>query len=232
VGVIGEAGRADAGAFLSRLVRLDPAALVRLRPSGASAEIWAMLPFGVLVVRTLSVPVDGDVTVEATALLADLAPDPAPDLASDPASDLAAGLASGLAVAGSPRRRDADWRWARPPSRGRVVETVPAAEVGRVASAASTTLRAAVDSGVGGRPVGERAVRDALLDHVPIVVTGEDGERVEVSQRLVQAVVRMGFLGSTIGEETIAVRIAGAWTGLAASYGSAWYRRNSPMQIT
>jgi hypothetical protein len=208
VGVIGEAGRVDAGAFLSRLVRLDPAALVRLRPSGASAEMWARLPFGVLVVRTLSVPVDGDVTVEATALLADLS-----------------------ALGGMLRRRDADWRWALPPSRGRVVETVPAAEIGRVASAASTTLRTAVDGGVGGRPVGERAVRDALLDHVPIVVTSEDGERVDVSQRLVQAVVRMGFLGSTVGEETVAVRIAGSWIGLAASFGSAWYRRNSPMQI-
>ena len=212
--MIGEAGRADAGAFVSRLVRLDPSAVVRLRPApgSSSAEMWAMLPFGVLVVRTLSGPVDGDVTVEATALLAE--------------------LAAGRAVAGSPRRRDADWRWALPPSHGRVVETIPAAEVGRVAAAASTTLRAAVEGGVGGRPVGERALRDALLDHVPIVVTGQDGERVDVSQRLVQAVVRMGFLGSTSGEESVAVRIAGPWIGLAASYGSAWYRRNSPMQIT
>jgi hypothetical protein len=211
VGVIGEGGRADAGAFLSRLVRLDATAFVRLRPAagGGSAEMWGMLPFGVLVVRTLTVPVDGDITVEAAGLL----------------DSLSGGTAS-------PRRRDEAWRWPLPPSRGRVVETVPAAEIARVAKAASSTLRAAVTGGVAGRPVGERAVRDALLDHVPIVVTSEEGDRVEVPQRLVQAVVRMGFLGSTLADEVVAIRVAGAWVGLAASFGSAWYRRNSPMQIT
>jgi hypothetical protein len=211
VGVIGEAGRADAGAFLARLVRLDRAALVRLRPTGAGAEMWAMLPFGVLVVRTLAVPVDGDVTVDASALL------------------------EGLGTGGSPRRRDQAWRWPLPPSRGRVVETIPAAELARVAEAASSTLRTAVGEGVGGRPVGERAVRDALLDHVPVVVTSEEGERVEVPQRLVQAVVRMGFLGRsavTSGDDSVAVRVAQAWIGLAAPYGSAWYRPTSPLRMS
>jgi hypothetical protein len=211
VDVIAEAGRVDAGAFLGRLVRLDPAALARLRPVAGGAEMWARLPFDVLVVRTLGVAVGSDATVEASALL------------------------SGLADGATPPRRDAEWRWPLPPSRGRVIETVPAAEIVRIAAAASTTLRAAADSGVGGRPIGERALRDALLDHVPIVVTGPDGERVDVSQRLVQAVVRMGFLGPsemTLGEESVAVRVAGTWVGLAAAYGSAWYRRKSPMQVT
>jgi hypothetical protein len=211
VGVIGEAGRADAGAFLARLVRLDPAAVVRLRPTAAGAEMWAMLPFGVLVVRTLAVTVDGDATVDASALL------------------------GGLGAGAAPRRRDEAWRWPLPPSRGRVVETIPAAELARVAEAASSTLRAAVGEGVGGRPVGERAVRDALLDHVPIVVTTEAGDRVEVPQRLVQAVVRMGFLGRsdvTLGDEIVAVRVAQAWIGLAASYGSSWYRPTSPLRMS
>jgi len=211
--MIGEAGRADAGAFLARLVRLDPAALVRLRPLDAGrAEMWAMLPFGVLVMRTLGVPVDADATVEARALLD--------------------GVRDGFP--GPPRRRDEAWRWALPPSRGRVVETVPAAEIVRVATAASSTLREAAGGGIGGRPVGERILRDALLDHVPIVVTGPPGERVDVPQRLVQAIVRMGFLGrsdATLGEESIAVRVAGTWIGLAAPYGSAWYRPISPLRM-
>jgi hypothetical protein len=223
VGVIGEAGRADAGAFLARLVRLDPAALVRLRPTGTGAspeassgaspgaEMWAMLPFGVLVVRTLAVPVDGDVTVDASALL------------------------DGLGTGGSPRRRDEAWHWPLPSSRGRVVETIPAAELARVAEAASSTLRTAVGEGVGGRPVGERAVRDALLDHVPVVVTSEEGDRVEVPQRLVQAIVRMGFLGRsavTLSDSSVTVRVAQAWVGLAAPYGSSWYRPSSPLRMS
>jgi hypothetical protein len=213
VAVIAEAGRADAEAFLSRLMRLDATAVVRLRPAESATEMWAMLPFGALVVRTLGVDVDGDVTVEAAALLASVRSE----------------------ASGRLRRRDEAWRWPLPPSRGRVVETIPAAELARVARAASTTLRAAVSEGVGGRPVGERAVRDALLDHVPIVVTSEDGDRVEVSQRLVQAVARMGFLGRsdmTLGEEVVAVRIASAWTGLAAPYGSSWYRPISPLRMS
>jgi len=89
--------------------------------------------------------------------------------------------------------------------------------------------------------VGERVVRDALLDHVPIVVTGAAGERVEVPQRLVQAVVRMGFLrpsgpSSPDAEQTerhqiVTVRLAGSWVGLAASYGSAWYRPTSSLHL-
>jgi hypothetical protein len=247
--MIGEAGRADAGAFLARLIQLDPTAVVRLRPVGpgsvgqgsvgqgsvgqgsvgqgsvgqgsvgqGSAQIWARLPFGVLVVRTLSASVPGDTTVAAADLLASLREE-----------------------GGRPARRDTAWRWALPPSAGRLVETIPAAEVIRVAEAASRTLREAATGGVGGRAVGERVVRDALLDHVPIVVTGTDGVRVEVSQRLVQAVVRMGFLGTaprdpeaekvTLGEGLVAVRTVGAWIGLACSYGSAWYRPSSPLHL-
>jgi len=217
--VIGEAGRADAGAFLARLLRLDPNAVVRLRPAGRDrAEIWAMLPFGVLVTRILATAIDSDATVAAAALI---------DALADPAAAV--------------RRRDAAWRWPLPPSRGRVVETVPAEEVARVAAAASQTLRTASEQGVGGRMVGERVVRDALLDHVPIVVTGPTGERADVPQRLVQAVVRMGFLGPaaagpsgsvTFGDNLVTVRLAAAWICLDASYGSAWYRPTSPLQLS
>ncbi len=210
--MIGESGRADAGAFVARLLRLDPAALVRLRPAGPDrAEIWAMLPFGVLATRTLATSLDADVTVEAAALL---------DALDDPTAPM--------------RRRDEAWRWPLPPSRGRVVETVPAADVARVANAASSTLRTATEEGVGGRAVGERVVRDALLDHVPIAVTGPAGERVNVPQRLVQAVVRMGFLGpvATLGETFVTIRYVSTWICLDASYGSAWYRPTSPLRLS
>jgi hypothetical protein len=85
-------------------------------------------------------------------------------------------------------------------------------------------------------------VRDALLDHVALVVTPADGEPVDVSQRLVQAISRMGFLGPANGPAggpanrpaggpagvdgadgpDIRVCVAGRWVGLSAPYGVAW----------
>jgi hypothetical protein len=232
--VVDPADRADAGAFLVRLMRLDPGALVRLRPAGAATELWARLPFGVMVVRTLARTSSVDMTLAAADLLREVS---------------------------GPVRRDAEWRWPLPSSRGRAVEAIPAHEIARVAAAAARTLRTAAVEGVGGRAVGERVLRDALLDHVPIVVTADDGQRVEVSQRLVQAVVRMGFLGRVTGpalsdtpesatdthgsvtngdhpttittsDNSVTVRLAMGWIGLDGLHGSAWYRPISPLRLS
>jgi hypothetical protein len=219
VPLIAEADRADVETFLTRLLRLDPAALVRLRPSRGDgpAQLWAMLPFRVLVTRPLAARVEIDVTVAAVDLLANIGTD--------------AGL----------RTRDDAWRWPLPPSRTRVAEEIPAVEVVRLAAAASRTLRTAAAEGVAGRAVGERVVRDALLDHVSIVVTTDDGQQVEVPQRLVQAVARMGFLGRvthaadsathTFSEPSVTVRLAIGWIGIDALHGSAWYRPISPLRL-
>ncbi|RBJ00939.1 hypothetical protein DRA43_20010, partial [Micromonospora provocatoris] len=86
------------------------------------------------------------------------------------------------------------------------------------------TLREAATHGVAGRAVGQRVLRDALLDHVAVVVTPDEAPRtpVEVSQRLVQALVRMGFLGA--GGDDVQVRTAGRWVGLVGPFGAAWSR--------
>jgi hypothetical protein len=194
----------DAGAYLARLVRLDSGALVRLRPGGGPAGVvalWAPLPFGPLVTRGVAVrnATAGDVTVRARELLDVLGPDPVT----------------------LPESLDARWRWPLPPAGSRAVERLPAAEVRRIGAAAADALREAAATGVRGRAVGERMLRDALLDHVPIVVTAPDDSRVEVPQRLVQAVVRMGFAGS---DRPVDVLLAGAWVGLAAEFGTAWHR--------
>lgn len=216
-GWLDPASVADTGAYLARLLRLDRAALVRLRPSAAVAGtaagdpdrdaatigLWARLPFEVLVTRQVRGRLAEDATVLAADLLARLT-DPAGE-----GSDL-------------PVRRDADWRWPLPSGPGTVVERLPASEIERLGAAAESTLRDAVTGGVRGRAVGERVLRDALLDHVPVVVTTDDGTRVEVPQRLVQAVVRMGFLG-TAGAD-VGVRLSGDWVALTCVYGSAWYR--------
>jgi hypothetical protein len=201
--MIADRSRADAEAFLARLLRLDPTAVVRLRPPAraeqapSSIVIWARLPFDVLVSRALAADVGRDVTVRA--------------------SELLAALGAGRDL---PAPRDADWRWPLPPPAAVDVEEVPAAEVLRVAAAAADTARTALGSGVGGRAVGSRRVRDALLDHVPIVVEA-GAERVEVRQRLVQAVVRMSFVKP---DGRVMVRRAGAWVGLAGEFGAAWHR--------
>jgi hypothetical protein len=201
--VIDETSVADAEAFLGRLLRLDPGALVRLRPAGDGAvALWARLPFAVLVNRGVRGRLPADVTVAA--------------------ADLVRALGGPL-----PRARDADWLWPLPPSAGRVVERLAAADVARVVDAAAETVRAAATTGVDGRPVGERALRDALLDHVPVVVTTEAGERVPVPQRMVQAVARMGF----VADRPVEVRLAGPWVGLAAAYGAAWYRAQPSLQV-
>lgn len=225
----GLTGIADAGAFLARLTRLDPRALVRLRRVGATGRtaLWACLPWGVLVARTVTGTGPVDATVSAAALLAELS-------AGRPAL---------------PPRRDPDWRHSLPPSGGRLVERLPGSELRRLAEVAAGTLRAAATAGVRGRAVGQRALRDALLDHVAIVVTesgtesaNEAGRRLEVPQRLVQAIVQMGFLGPGPGsgspgewehpDDTVQVRTIGQWVGLSARYGIAWLRTVDKLRLS
>jgi hypothetical protein len=198
------AGVTDAGAFLARLVRLNPGAPVRLRSAGERTALWAMVPWKVLVTREVAGPGPGDATVSA--------------------ADLLAVLAAGDAEL--PARRDAEWRWPLPPPGGRAVETVAGAELVRLAGAAAGTLREVTAGGLGGRAVGQRAVRDALLDHVALTVTpagDPPGPPVEVPQRLVQAVLRMGFLGPSDGDAPdTRVCVAGRWVGISAPYGVAW----------
>jgi hypothetical protein len=183
---------ADAQVFLGRLTHLDGEAVVRLRPVSADRTVlWARLPWRVLVTREVAMAVPSDVTVGAAALLAGRPTSP----------------------------RDPDWRWQLPPSPGDVLEEIPAQRLREVAAAAAGTLREVTETGLDGRPVGVRVLREALLDHVAIVVEADAG-RFDVPQRLVQAVVRMGFLGA--GESPVRVLRSDRWVGLAARYGTAW----------
>jgi hypothetical protein len=213
---------ADIGPFLGRLVRLDPAAPVRLRPAGPAGSggragsggpagtdrlaVWGRVPWQVLVCRTVPVPAPVPSTVDITV----------------PAKELLDGL--GVDPPRLPRPRDDQWRWALPGSPGRAVESVPAAEVLRLGAAAAATLR----SGTG--RVGERMLRDALLDHVAIEVRADD-IRVEVRQALVQAMLRMGFVTEGV-QGTITVRTLGDWVALEANAGSAWVQNRAMFAIS
>jgi hypothetical protein len=188
----------DLQTFLGRLTHLDRNAVVRLRPARPGwTALWARLPWGVLVTREVpGAPAQaaGDVTVGAAALL------------------------GGGGVL--PPRRDQDWRWPLPPAGVAVVEEIPASRLREVSAAAAGTLREVTETGLAGRPVGGRMLREALLDHIAVVVEEDGGQRLEVPQRLVQAVVRMGFLGAD--DAPVRVTRADRWVGLAARYGTGW----------
>ena len=204
-------GVADAGAFLARLVRLDPAGPVRLRAAGGRTALWAHLPWEVLVTREVAGDGPADVTVSAAELLAVLARD---------GDQL-------------PARRDEQWRWPLPPATAETVESVSGAELARLAAAAAGTLREVASGALGERSIGQRAVRDALLDHVALTVTPSAGEPVEVPQRLVQAISRMGFLGPDgVDAPETRVRTAGRWVGLSAPYGVAWLQKVGKLTVT
>lgn len=210
---MGGAG-ADVEAFLGRLVRLDPVALVRVRRVADWSTLWGSVPWNVLVSRTVagSFGADGDMVVRACDWL---------------------GTSGSTATVTGVARRDAEWRLALPPDGRAVIESIPAAELRSVAAAAADTLRAAEAGGVGGRAVGARAIREALLDHVAIVASAGE-RRVEIPQRLVQAVVRMDFAagaGAHGAGGPVRVVRAGPWIGLAADYGTAWWRETSGLGI-
>ncbi|MGH3713869.1 MAG: hypothetical protein ACRDT4_10480 [Micromonosporaceae bacterium] len=195
---------ADTGAFLARLVRLDPAALVRLRPARAGAvALWAALPFDVLATRLVPAGLTDDVTVRAAELLAVLE----------------------RGERALPPRHDAAWRTPLPPDGGEPLETVPTGEIRRITRAAAQTVR---DAGAAG--VGERRLRDELLDHSALIIT-VGSRREELPLRLVVALARMGFLGPD-DTAAVTIRAAGSWFGAEARYGTAWYRPASTLRIS
>jgi hypothetical protein len=193
--------RSDAAAFLGRVVRLDPAALVRLRTADASLTLWAWLPFEVLVARTVRAhAAERDLTVPGKALLD-------------------AVTADGPAV--PPPRRDEGWRGALPADGpGEVLDEVPADVVARLLEATEQTFRAA---SAGADP---RAVGDALLDHEVLTVSGA-GHTVAVPLRALLACARMGFIGGG----PIRVAVTGGWVRIGASFGSAYVRRGGRLAL-
>lgn len=206
----------DAAPFLARLTRLDPATLVRIRATSVTgqAALWGRVPWDVTVTRTVALDIEPgtDLTVSAAGWLA--------------------GLTGGSGLAALPRL-DAQWRAPLPPvaagREGDEIEAIPASVIRDIADAAARTLRETESAGLNGRAVGQRALRDALLDHVPIVVT-TDTDNVAIPQRLIQAVVRMGFLASE-SDSTARILRFPAWTGISAAYGTAWWRPTATLGV-
>jgi hypothetical protein len=195
------ADRSDAAAFLSRVARLDPGALVRVRSSGGALTLWAWLPLEALVARSVRGDGDPDVTVPAKALL-----------------DAVAGGETPVPV---PPRRDEGWRGALPPDGpGEHLDEIPADVVDRLLAAAEQTFRAA---STGADP---QAVGDALLDHEVLSVSG-GGHTVAVPLRALLAGARMGFLGTG----PLRIAVIGAWVGIRADFGAVYLRRGGGLAL-
>ena len=159
--------RGDLGAFVARVVRLDPAAAARLRAGPGTVTAWASTPFDVLATRTVHGHVDpSDVTVSANALLTALAVEKAATV--DPG-------VGGL------------WPGDLPPDTGwSPVDVVPAAEIDALTERGLAVAR---------ETAGPLGPPTSLLDQNVLTVSAPAGPTVKVPLRCLFALSGMGFVG-------------------------------------
>ncbi|MFI2473123.1 hypothetical protein [Nocardia xishanensis] len=200
------AERENLATFLSRAVRLDPAAVVRLRRRGERyVSAWVATGFEALAVRTVvaELGVD-DVTVGADLVLAGL------------------GTGSPIDLGYS---MDSAWRGALPPVGGFAhVDDVPARTLVELAE------RGAALAKEHGSQHGPPA---SLLDQTVLTVSAAD-TAVEVPMRVVFALTAMDFIPHSGDKaearrippaEIVRVRATPTWLRLDARYGSVARRR-------
>lgn len=196
------AQRSDLGVFVERTLRLDEAAVVRLKVRGDGLiGAWTATGFDVLACRviagTLRPP---DVTCGADRLRAGL---------------LRPG--GGAVDIGMPM--DSAWRGALPPETGfGHVDDVPAADISRLARRGVDLARE--HSGPQGPP-------PSLLDQQVLEVSGA-GETVGIPMRCVLALAGLGFLlDPAPAGEVVRVRSTATWLRLDARFGSVFRRRQN-----
>lgn len=205
-----DAHRADLAAFVERALRLDDAAVIRLRArSGGLLTAWVATNFGVLASRVVA----GSVR---------------PDDLSVGADELARGLAvmdsSGYVNPGF--SMDSDWRGALPPESGFThLDDVPARLMLDLAQRGAQLAKE--HSSAHGPPV-------SLLDQEVLRVSSGDVS-MGVSMRCVFALTAMGFLPHSSqavdAEEMVRVRVLPAWLRIDARFGSVYRRRGGPTLV-
>lgn len=197
--------RADLATFLDRALRLDGAAVVRLRErSDGRAVAWVATGLEVLAGRVVSGRVrPSDLSAAADALAAGL-------------SSAAGGYVDpGFAM-------DSAWRGGLPPEDGFVhVDDVPARVMLDLAQHGGALARE--HGSAHGPPA-------SLLDQEVIAVSSGDFT-VGVPMRCVFALTAMGFLPQTGNEvsedEIVRVRAHPSWLRIDARFGSVYRRRDS-----
>jgi hypothetical protein len=202
--------RGDLAAFVERALRLDDAAVVRLRArSGGVLTAWVATGFDVLASRVIAGTVRPD--------------------------DLSVGadeLARGLSTMDSSGRvnlcfsMDSAWRGVLPPESGFThLDDVPARLMLDLARRGAQLAKE--HSSAHGPPV-------SLLDQEVIGVSSADVS-VGVPMRCVFALTAMGFLPraaeAVSAQEIVRVRILPAWLRIDARFGSVYRRRGDPSLV-
>lgn len=208
------AHRADLAAFVERAMRLDDAAVIRLRTRSAGLlTAWVATGFDVLAGRVVAGTVrPDDLSVGADALARGLA-----DI--DPSGYVDPGYAM-----------DSAWRGALPPESGFThLDDVPARVVLDLAQSGAKLAKQ--HSGAHGPPV-------SLLDQEVIQVSSGDNSGdtvVGLPMRCVFALTAMGFLPQSPdaidADEMIRVRLLPTWLRIDARFGSVYRRRGDPALV-
>lgn len=218
----GATDRADAIAFLSRSLRGDETAVVRIvaRPDGLLG-LWVNTGFDVLAGRSVFGTMQpDDIVADATALRAALT-------AVEPGVPVDPGFPF-----------DSAWRGALPAAGGFVhVDDVPARTIAELSRGGAQLAR--TEGSAHGPATG-------LLDQEVLDVASADGAlRAAVSMRALFALTAMGFIRDSDGREVtesssldliaptepVRIRLSGAWIRLDARYGSV-YRRRERLAMT
>jgi hypothetical protein len=203
--------REDLATFTERALRLDDAAVVRLRErTGGLVVAWVATGFDVLASRAVCGRIKpADLSAGADALSAGLT-----------AMDR-----SGYVDPGFPM--DSAWRGALPPETGFVhLDDVPARAMLELAQRGVTLAKE--HSSAHGPPA-------SLLDQEVVVVSSGDAS-VGIPMRCVFALTAMGFLpqsgaaepldpGTVAADEIVRVRALPAWLRIDARFGSVYRRR-------
>ncbi|OBF30797.1 hypothetical protein A5724_22500 [Mycobacterium sp. ACS1612] len=207
--------REDLTTFTERAMRLDEAAVIRLRErAGGLVVAWVATGFDVLASRVVQGRVKpGDLSAGADALSAGLT-----------AMDR-----SGYVDPGFPM--DSAWRGALPPETGFVhLDDVPARAVLELAQRG--TALAKEHSSAHGPPA-------SLLDQEVVSVSSGD-ESVGIPMRCVFALTAMGFLpqsseqldpATVAADEIVRVRALPTWLRIDARFGSVYRRRGDPAVV-
>ena len=203
---IPEAGqRADLAVFTDRVLRMDEAAVIRLRTrADGLIGAWAATGFDVLVGRVVA---------------GSLTPRDFTCAAGELRRGLSAAGEAGHADPGYPM--DSAWRSALPPEAGFVhVDDVPAAVLADLARSGAELARE--HAGPLGPPV-------SLLDQEVLQVRSGT-ETAAVPMRFALVLAAMGFAPDTPGE-VVRVRVMPAWLRIDARFGSLFRRRGDPVLL-
>lgn len=206
----GAAGRDDLRTFAERTLRLDDAAVIRLRErADGNIVAWVTTGFDVLASRVVAGRVrPADLCVGADSLVGNL-----------PAMGDSGFVEPGFAM-------DSAWRGALPPDTGFVhLDDVPARAVLDLADRGAALAKE--HSSAHGPPA-------SLLDQDVLAVTAGD-TTVGIPMRCVFALTAMGFLpptGSEVSaEEIVRVRVHPAWLRVDARFGTVYRRIGDPALV-